>query len=75
MAVPEDDLLSAGDSDSDTRFVEQSQLSYIIPFETDLTLEELFKSVDSSAPILDSIPRRKTLFFGISLSTLNLRDE
>lgn len=75
MAVPEDDLLSAGDSDSDTRFVEQSQLSYIIPFETDLTLEELFKNVDSSAPILDSIPRRKTLFFGISPSTLSLRDE
>ena len=63
MAVPENDTVP--NEGSDARFVEQSHLSYAIPYETDLSLEEAFKSVDLSRPLLDSIPRRKSLFFGI----------
>ncbi|PKS06426.1 hypothetical protein jhhlp_007174 [Lomentospora prolificans] len=68
MAVPENNLPLAGDSD--TRFVEQSHLSYMIPFETDLNLEEAFRDVDASAPLLDSVPRRKSLFFDETVEVL-----
>lgn len=66
MAVPENDAPSS--EGSDARFVEQSHLSYMIPYETDLNLEEQFKSLDPSRPLIDSIPRRKSLFFGICSS-------
>ena len=68
MAVPEDEV-HAGDS-PDARFVEQSHLTYAIPYQTDLNLEEAFSSVDPSRPLLDSIPCRKSLFFGICCSPL-----
>lgn len=63
MAVPENDAPPSGDSEA--RFVEQSQLSYMIPYETDLNLEEAFKTVDLSRPLIESIPRRQSLFFGM----------
>lgn len=64
MAVPENDP-QAGE-DPDARFVEHSHLSYLIPHETDLSLEDAFKGADTSVPLLDSIPRRKSLFFGMA---------
>lgn len=63
MAVPENDL--PADEGPDARFIEHSHLSYAIPSETDLNLDDAFKSVDLSRPLLESIPRRKSLFFGI----------
>ncbi|CAI4216265.1 unnamed protein product [Parascedosporium putredinis] len=52
MAIPEDELYQAR-GDSDARFVDQSHLTYMIPFETDLNLEEAFKDVDPSPSVLD----------------------
>lgn len=69
MAIPEDELYQVR-GDADARFVDQSHLTYMIPFETDLNLEEAFKDVDPSAPILESIRRRKSLFFGTSKLTI-----
>ena len=63
MAVPEND--AAPSDGSEARFVEQSHLSYMIPYETDLNLEEAFKSADLSRPLIESIPSRESLFFGI----------
>lgn len=63
MAVPENDVPPA--EGPDARFVEQSHLSYAIPYETDLSLEDTFESVDLSHPLVDSIRRRESLFFGI----------
>ena len=63
MAVPENNVPPA--EGPDARFVEHSHLSYAIPYETDLSLEDAFKSIDPSRPLVDSIPRRESLFFGI----------
>lgn len=63
MAVPENDAPPS--EGSEARFVEQSHLSYMIPYETDLNLEEAFETVDLSRPLVESLPRRKSLFFGI----------
>lgn len=45
-------------------FAEQSQLTYLIPSESNLNLEEAFKNLEPGKFILDSIQRRESLFFG-----------
>jgi hypothetical protein len=64
MEVPENDGLA---EDSDARFVEQSYLTYMVPSETNINLEEAFKNSEGSGSLLDAIPKRHSLFFGIHL--------
>ncbi|KAL6403589.1 hypothetical protein AUP68_12946 [Ilyonectria robusta] len=45
-------------------FAEQSQLTYLIPSESNLNLEEAFKNLEPGKSIFDSIDRRESLFFG-----------
>lgn len=45
-------------------FTDQSYLTYIIPSETNLNLEEAFKGLQQGESILESIPQRQSLFFG-----------
>lgn len=52
--------------DADASFVDSSHLTYLVPAETDLDLKRVFKDADGSArSILDSIPQRDALFFGV----------
>ncbi|PHH68842.1 hypothetical protein CDD80_7202 [Ophiocordyceps camponoti-rufipedis] len=44
-------------------FIENSYLSYIIPYETNLDLARAFTTVDASKPFPQSIRQRETLFF------------
>jgi hypothetical protein len=62
MAVP--DMEQAAAQAPDVAFVERSQLSYIIPLQTGLRLEDAFGSIEQSQSIVDSIEQRETLFFG-----------
>ncbi|KAF5970763.1 TRAPP trafficking subunit trs65 domain-containing protein [Fusarium coicis] len=59
-------------TDPTTEFAEQSQLSYLIPENTDLDLEAAFKDVEPGKSILDSIKRRDTLFFDETVNVLLL---
>ncbi|SPN96891.1 uncharacterized protein DNG_00411 [Cephalotrichum gorgonifer] len=70
MAVPENNRPPGEVEGTDARFVEQSHLTYVIPHETDLDIDEAFQSVDPSVSILDSIPRRESLFFDETVDVL-----
>lgn len=65
-------------SDPTTDFAEQSQLTYLIPSETNLDLESAFRDLEPGKSILDSLERRDALFFGelsaapLVLDTLSL---
>jgi hypothetical protein len=59
MAIPRED-----DQSSPSDFIENSYVTYIIPFATDLNLEELFNGADDSGADFDSIEQRQSLFFG-----------
>ncbi|KAF9774543.1 hypothetical protein IL306_007435 [Fusarium sp. DS 682] len=59
-------------TDPTTEFAEQSQLSYLIPENTNLDLEAAFKDVEPGKSILDSIRRRDTLFFDETVNVLLL---
>ncbi|KAF5577296.1 TRAPP trafficking subunit trs65 domain-containing protein [Fusarium pseudocircinatum] len=59
-------------TDPTTEFAEQSQLSYLIPENTDLDLQAAFKDVEPGKSILDSIKRRDTLFFDETVNVLLL---
>ena len=50
--------------DADSSFLEEALLSYLLPAATDVELEDLFRNIDQSKPVLDSIPRRDAVFFG-----------
>ena len=50
--------------DPSSIFAEQSQLTYIIPAESDLDLEKAFKEVEPGKSVLDCIDTRESLFFG-----------
>jgi len=67
MAVPENDDLA---EDADARFVEQSYLTYMVPSETNINLEQAFESSEGSGSLLDAIPKRDLLFFGKYFSFL-----
>lgn len=58
MAVPEPE-----DSSTDS-FVENSQITYLVPSATNINLEQLFKDADDSQAVFDSVDRRESLFFG-----------
>lgn len=65
MAVPD----SREASDPSLDFLEHSYLTYIIPFETDLNLEQALSSGrDSNKPLFDAIDQREWLFFGMLLT-------
>lgn len=51
-------------------FAEQSQLTYLIPSESNLNLEEAFKNLEPGKSIFDSIDRRESLFFDETVDVL-----
>ncbi|KPM44663.1 hypothetical protein AK830_g1883 [Neonectria ditissima] len=51
-------------------FAEQSQLTYLIPSESNLDLEEAFKNLETGKSILDSIEVRESLFFDETVDVL-----
>ncbi|KAK7431085.1 hypothetical protein QQZ08_002366 [Neonectria magnoliae] len=51
-------------------FAEQSQLTYLIPSESNLDLEEAFKNLETGKSILDSIAVRESLFFDETVDVL-----
>ncbi|KAF7551706.1 hypothetical protein G7Z17_g4839 [Cylindrodendrum hubeiense] len=51
-------------------FAEQSQLTYLIPAESKLNLEEAFKNLEPGKSIFDSIERRESLFFDETVDVL-----
>ncbi|PFH58253.1 hypothetical protein XA68_13970 [Ophiocordyceps unilateralis] len=53
---PTPDLISSS-------FIEQSYLTYIIPFQTDLDLKGAFDSIDVTKSFPDSVKQRESLFF------------
>ncbi|OAA69561.1 hypothetical protein ISF_02831 [Cordyceps fumosorosea ARSEF 2679] len=56
--------------DNSGSFTDQSYLTYLVPLETDINLEEAFKHLDQGKPILESIPQRETLFFDETVQVL-----
>ncbi|KAJ4322779.1 hypothetical protein N0V84_004672 [Fusarium piperis] len=59
-------------SDPTTDFAEQSQLTYLIPSETNLDLESAFRDLEPGKSILDSLERRDALFFDETVDVLLL---
>ncbi|KAM5351701.1 hypothetical protein ACJ41O_004424 [Fusarium nematophilum] len=59
-------------SDPTAEFAEQSQLTYLIPSDTDLDLEAAFRDLEPGKSILDSIQRRDSLFFDETVDVLLL---
>jgi len=60
MAVAEDgDAPSAGKS-----FLGQSYLTYIVPFATDLKLEDALQHPDGPGKAIEQLEKREWLFFG-----------
>ncbi|KAJ2974787.1 hypothetical protein NQ176_g5872 [Zarea fungicola] len=52
--------------DNSGSFTDQSYLTYLVPSQTNINLDEAFKFVEPGKSVLESIPQRKTLFFGTS---------
>lgn len=50
--------------DNSGSFTDQSYLTYLVPSETDINLDEAFQGLEQGKSILESIPQRETLFFG-----------
>lgn len=50
--------------DNSGSFTDQSYLTYLVPSETDIKLDEAFKGLEQGKSILESIPQRESLFFG-----------
>lgn len=63
-AVTTEDLTNMFLPDPSTDFAEQSQLTYMIPSQTNLDLETAFKDLESGKSMLDCIDTRSSLFFG-----------
>lgn len=57
---------AGGAKGGSSSFTDQSYLTYIIPSETNINLEEAFKGLQQGQSILESIPQRESLFFGAS---------
>lgn len=64
-AVTSGDLTNMFTQDPGVDFAEKSQLTYIIPSQTNLDLETVFKDGESGDSILDCIDTREFLFFGL----------
>ncbi|KAH7162803.1 TRAPP trafficking subunit Trs65-domain-containing protein [Dactylonectria estremocensis] len=67
-SLPEHPIMFAPSTTLD--FAEQSQLTYLIPSESNLNLEEAFKNLEPGKSILDSIERRESLFFDETVDVL-----
>lgn len=68
MAVPsqlEDAVPDAGD----TAFLEQSHLTYVINYGTDVDIKETIESAIAQGKPLEDIETRSWLFFGMHLCT------
>ena len=68
MAVP----THSGDGDTasgeDTAFLEQSFLTYTVPFRTDINIEEEVRAAIAKGQPLEDLENRPWLFFGEDLS-------
>lgn len=57
-------------AEDDTAFLEQSFLTYTVPFRTDLDIEEEIRTAISNQQPLEDLENRPWLFFGEDLSQL-----
>ena len=55
-----------GNNDSSLDFAEKSYLTYCVPTQTDLNLDEAFKDIESGRTFLEDLKKRTALFFGTS---------
>lgn len=62
MAVSEDGSVPMADQD----FVDRSYLTYIVPFETDLNVEEALRHAKAPGKAIEEIEQREWLFFGMN---------
>ncbi|KAJ4145236.1 hypothetical protein LMH87_004091 [Akanthomyces muscarius] len=56
--------------DNSGSFTDLSYLTYLVPSETDIDLDEAFKGLEQGKSILESIPQRETLFFDETVQVL-----
>ncbi|KAM3521439.1 hypothetical protein NHJ13051_006237 [Beauveria bassiana] len=56
--------------DNSGSFTDQSYLTYLVPSDTDINLDEAFSDLGQGKSILASIPRRETLFFDETVQVL-----
>jgi hypothetical protein len=59
------DTVAAVAKGAGSSFTDQSYLTYVIPSETNINLEEAFTGLQQGKPILESLPQRQSLFFGM----------
>ncbi|KAF7547889.1 hypothetical protein G7046_g8868 [Stylonectria norvegica] len=69
-AVTTEDLTNMLISGPTSDFADQSQLTYLIPSQTNLDLEIALKNIEGGKSILDSIKRRDSLFFDETVDVL-----
>ncbi|TQV99409.1 hypothetical protein V2A60_004883 [Cordyceps javanica] len=62
--------LQASPRDTSGSFTDQSYLTYLVPSETDINLDDAFSRLDQDKSILESIPQRETLFFDETVQVL-----
>ena len=51
-------------SNASAQFAEQSYLTYCVPTQTELDLEETFADASSAKTLLEQLEQRESLFFG-----------
>ncbi|EGX91410.1 hypothetical protein CCM_05568 [Cordyceps militaris CM01] len=56
--------------DTSGSFTDQSYLTYMVPSETDINLEEAFSKLQPGKSLAESIPQRETLFFDETVQVL-----
>ncbi|KAH8715631.1 hypothetical protein HC256_004432 [Beauveria bassiana] len=56
--------------DNSGSFTDQSYLTYLVPSDTDINLDEAFSDLGQGKSILASIPQRETLFFDETVQVL-----
>lgn len=66
MAVPSQPEDAAPDA-GDTVFLEQSHLTYVVPYGTNVDIKETIQSAISQKKPLEDIETRSWLFFGMHL--------
>ncbi|KND95233.1 hypothetical protein TOPH_00311 [Tolypocladium ophioglossoides CBS 100239] len=71
-AVTTEDLTSGVSQaqDPSSSFADNAYLTYLVPAETDLDLDRVFRDADSNRSILESIEQRDALFFDETVNVL-----